>query len=75
MKYAIEMGSGGMIYIPSLINIGSGFEKLTKGNSQTRRQHGDHKSLCLVLQNKECGLKTIVRKSIRQREFWVLFSS
>jgi hypothetical protein len=24
MKYAIEMGSGGMIYIPSFIKIGAG---------------------------------------------------
>jgi hypothetical protein len=28
MKYAVEMGSGAMIYIPSLIKIGSGIEKL-----------------------------------------------
>jgi hypothetical protein len=28
MKYAFEMGSVVMIYIPSLINIGSGIRKL-----------------------------------------------
>jgi hypothetical protein len=28
MKYAIEMGSGAMIYIPSFIKIGSGIPKL-----------------------------------------------
>jgi hypothetical protein len=28
MKYAIEMGSGAMVYMPSLIKIGSGFQKL-----------------------------------------------
>jgi hypothetical protein len=28
MKYAVEMGSGAMIYIPSFINIGSGIPKL-----------------------------------------------
>jgi hypothetical protein len=28
MKYAIEMGSGAMIYIPSFIKIGSGIQKL-----------------------------------------------
>jgi hypothetical protein len=28
MNYAIEMGSGAMIYIPSLIKIGSGIQKL-----------------------------------------------
>jgi hypothetical protein len=31
MKYAIEMGSGAMIHIPSLINIGSGIKKLIGG--------------------------------------------
>jgi hypothetical protein len=28
MKYAVEMGSGVMICIPSFINIGSGIQKL-----------------------------------------------
>jgi hypothetical protein len=28
MKYAVEMGSGAMIYISSFINIGSGIQKL-----------------------------------------------
>jgi hypothetical protein len=31
MKYAIEMGSGGKIYIPSFIKIGSGIQKLIVG--------------------------------------------
>jgi hypothetical protein len=31
MKYAVEMGSGLMIYIPSLIQIGSGIQKLIGG--------------------------------------------
>jgi hypothetical protein len=31
MKYAIEMGSGVMIYIPSFIKIGSGIQKLMGG--------------------------------------------
>jgi hypothetical protein len=30
MKYAVEMGSGAMIYIPSLIKIGSGNQKLIR---------------------------------------------
>jgi hypothetical protein len=38
MKYAIEMGSGAMIYIPSFINIGSGIQKLIRGNKETQRQ-------------------------------------
>jgi hypothetical protein len=28
MEYAVEMGAGAMIYIPSLIKIGSGIQKL-----------------------------------------------
>jgi hypothetical protein len=28
MKYAVEMGSGAMVYIPSFIKIGSGIETL-----------------------------------------------
>jgi hypothetical protein len=31
MKYAVEMGSGAMIYIPSFIKIGSGIGKLLGG--------------------------------------------
>jgi hypothetical protein len=31
MKYAVEMGSGAMIYIPSFIKIGSGTQKLIGG--------------------------------------------
>jgi hypothetical protein len=42
MKYATEMGSGAMIYIPSFIKIGSGIQKLMgEGYSQTHRRHGD----------------------------------
>jgi uncharacterized RmlC-like cupin family protein len=32
MKYAAEMGSGAMIYIPSFIMTGEGIQKLIKGN-------------------------------------------
>jgi hypothetical protein len=44
MKYAVEMGSDGMMYIPSFIKIGSDIETLLGGltNIQTHRQHGDH---------------------------------
>jgi hypothetical protein len=31
MKYAVEMGSGAMIYIPSFIKIGSSIQKLIWG--------------------------------------------
>jgi hypothetical protein len=30
MKYAVEMGSGAMIYIPSFIKTGSGIQKLIR---------------------------------------------
>jgi hypothetical protein len=45
MKYAVKMGSGAMIYIPSFIKIGSGIKKLIEGG--TDRQHGDFISLLL----------------------------
>jgi hypothetical protein len=41
MKYTIEMGSGGMIYIPSFIKINSGIQKLIWGHLQTHRQNRD----------------------------------
>jgi hypothetical protein len=31
MKYAVEMGSSAMIYIPSFIKIGSGIQKFIRG--------------------------------------------
>jgi hypothetical protein len=37
MKYAVEMGSGAMIYAPSFIKIDPGIEKLIEG---IHRQHG-----------------------------------
>jgi hypothetical protein len=36
MKYAVEMYSGAMIYVPSFIKIGSGIQKLMgEGDTQT----------------------------------------
>jgi hypothetical protein len=43
------MGSGGMIYIPDFIKIGSGIQKLIR---EIKRQHGDCISLLSFLQNK-----------------------
>jgi hypothetical protein len=40
MKYAVEVGSGAMIYITSFIKIGSAIRKLIRGETQTHRQHG-----------------------------------
>jgi hypothetical protein len=45
MKYAVEMGLGAMIYIPSFIKIGSGIRKLMVGEGFTDTQHGDCISL------------------------------
>jgi hypothetical protein len=57
MKYAVEMGSGAMIYIASYINIGSDIQQVIRGDSQTHRQQGDRISLLLYFQNKESKLK------------------
>jgi hypothetical protein len=58
VKYAIEMGSGVMIYIPSFIKIGSGIRKLMGGGgTQIHIQHGDLIILLLFFQNKESRLK------------------
>jgi hypothetical protein len=68
MKYAIEMVSGAMIHIPSVIKIGWVIQKLIGG--YTDRQHGNRISLFLFFQNKESRLKTLqyacVMKSIKQ---------
>jgi hypothetical protein len=44
MKYAVETGSGAMIYIPSFVKIGSGIQKLERPGG-INRQHGDRISL------------------------------
>jgi hypothetical protein len=49
MKYAVEMGSGIIVYIPSFINIGSVIQKLI---GRIHRQHGDLISLLLFFQNR-----------------------
>jgi hypothetical protein len=35
MKYAVEMGSGAVTYLPSLIKIGSGIQELIGEDAQT----------------------------------------
>jgi hypothetical protein len=59
MKYAVEMGSGAMIYIPSFIKISLGIQTFRRGDSQTHRQHGNLISLVLGFQNKESRLEII----------------
>jgi hypothetical protein len=62
MKYAVEMGSGAMIYIISFI-IGSDIQKfLLRIHIQVHRQQGDLISLLLFLKNKENRLKWILEK-------------
>jgi hypothetical protein len=38
MKYAVEMGSGAMIHIPSFIKIGSGIQTLIGGYTDTQTE-------------------------------------
>jgi hypothetical protein len=44
-EYAVEMGSGAMIYIPAFIEFGSGVQKLIRGHTETYRKHRDRLSL------------------------------
>jgi hypothetical protein len=57
MKYAVEMSSGAMVYIPSFIKIGSGLQTLIGEFTNTNRPHGDLIRLILFFQNKESMLK------------------
>jgi hypothetical protein len=43
MKYAVKMGSSAMIYIPSLINIGPGIQKLIRGYIDIETARRSHK--------------------------------
>jgi hypothetical protein len=52
MKYAIEMGSGSMIYIPTFITISSGIQKLI---GRTHRHHGDLISPLLFFKIRKAG--------------------
>jgi hypothetical protein len=45
MNYAVEIGSGDMIYIPSFLNIGSGIQKLIMGDRHTDKKVIDPISL------------------------------
>jgi hypothetical protein len=53
VKYAVEVGSGTMIRIPSLIKIGSAIQRLI--GEYTDRQHVDR--INLLFQNKENRLR------------------
>jgi hypothetical protein len=47
MKYAVEMDSGAMIYIPNFIETNSAIQKQIGGDTQTHREHDDCISLVL----------------------------
>jgi uncharacterized membrane protein YozB (DUF420 family) len=55
MKYAVQICSRAMIYIyiSSLIKIGSGVQKLIRGDLQAHRQQGDLISLFSLFQKKK----------------------
>jgi hypothetical protein len=59
------MGSGAMIYIPSFVKIGSGIQKLIRGD--THRQHGDLISLLLfwILVREPEGKRPLGRQRYR----------
>jgi hypothetical protein len=54
MKYAVEMGSGAMIYILNFVKISSGIQNSI---GKIHRQHGDRISLLSFYQNKGSRLK------------------
>jgi hypothetical protein len=55
MKYAVDMGSGAMIYVPNFMKSGSGFQNSLYRHTQTARL--SHKStLFFSLQNKKSRL-------------------
>jgi hypothetical protein len=43
MKYAVEMDLGAVIYIPSLMNTGSGIQKLIRADTDTQTERRSHK--------------------------------
>jgi hypothetical protein len=46
MNYAVEMGSGAMIYIPSFIRIGSVFQKFVGGYTDIQTVWRSHRPIC-----------------------------
>jgi hypothetical protein len=57
MRYAVEMASGAVIYIPSFVKIGSGIQKLI---GKIQRHTESMVILCFLLFfNKESRLKNI----------------
>jgi hypothetical protein len=65
MMYAVEMGSGAMIYIPSFIKIGPGIQNLVEENTQSHRQEEDRISLLCTILVKLLRSFTFVMQIIR----------
>jgi hypothetical protein len=54
MKYAVEMGLGAMMYIPSFIGIDSGIQKLTEGRyTDTQTAWKSHKPTIIFFKIKK----------------------
>jgi hypothetical protein len=60
MRYAVEMGSGAMIYIPSFTETGSAIQKLKGGFTYTQTAWRLHKPNFIFL-NEECRLKRVIK--------------
>jgi hypothetical protein len=45
VKYAVKLGSGAMIYIPSFIKFGSGIQKSIRGYTDTQTERRSHKPI------------------------------
>jgi hypothetical protein len=55
MKYAVELGSGAIMYIPNFRNTDSGIQKLIPQDMQTYRQHSDLISLLYFFKIRKVG--------------------
>jgi hypothetical protein len=62
VKYTVEMGSVTVIYIPDLVEIGTGIRKLIRRDSQIHSQHRDRISILLFFHNNESRLKNKLRR-------------
>jgi hypothetical protein len=61
MKYALEIASGGKIFMPSFIKIGSGARKLLgEIHIQTHRQEGNLISLLPLFSDEGNWLKVVL---------------
>jgi hypothetical protein len=56
MRYAVEVGSSAMIFIPGFIKTGSGIQKLTGEYTDTQTERRSHKPTFIFFQNKESRL-------------------